>query len=229
MTDLTATTLAAQGLPLIQSESAIARGYQMLEAGQDVNFLQLAREVGATHAIIGTVHEYRFKSDLDGAPTVGLSLRLVDAGSGQTVWQGSSSRSSGYYSSLTGTAQGAIDQLVGEMSGRKSPRIARTKTVRNTAWWHRDRANSNSRSISNKPTPAKKDKPAVEFEQIRRRSGTVTTVETNTSYETAPTITRTGDNVYVPPPIAPTYTPRPTPPPTAAPTPSPESQWIPVR
>ena len=225
MTDLTATTLASHGLPLVQSEAAINQGYEMLEAGRDIDFLQIARSVAATHAIVGTVHEYRFKSDLDGAPTVGLTLRLVEVDTGQTVWQGSSSRSSGYYSSLSGTAQGAIDQLVSRMTGSR-----KTRTITNTAGT-RTGGTRQSRWISRKSTPTGRSSAVeeIDYEQIRRRGDTSTSVESieSTTYDyslPSGNVTTSGSAAYQPAPVGlapPGFNP---PPATVQ-----NSQWTPVR
>jgi hypothetical protein len=226
LTELTTTTLAAYGLPVIQSEQALLQGYAMLESGKAVDFLQLARSVGASHAIIGTVHEYRFKSDLDGAPTVGLTMRLVDTMTGETLWQGTSARSSGYYGSLTSTAQGAIDHLVKAMGGKGGRSVVRTAKTTEKKW-------SGNSSKSTTSGSVKTVKPAPEFEQIRRQgdSLTTTTVET-TSYEnyTVPSPVSYPPGGYVPPPAPGTYPP-PTPAPAlpAPPPPNTDSAWIPVR
>jgi TolB-like protein len=217
MTELTSTALAARGLPVIQTESAVARGYEMLEAGRSVDFLQLARELGASHAVIGNVHEYRFKSDLDGAPTVGLSLRLVETATGATVWQGSSSRSSGYYGSLTRTAQGTAAQLVAAMAGK-----GRKLTVVNSG---NRRSSSNRRTT---PSSTRTGKPPVEYEQIRR-NGTLTFQEPGILPASAAPGTSPYGAAYSP---APTMQPPPpahsiAPPQVVAPVPS--SNWIPVR
>jgi TolB-like protein len=218
MTDLTATTLAARGLPLIQSEQAINQGYELLESGRPVDFLQIARSVGATHAVAGSVHEYRFKSDLDGAPTVGLTMRLVEVATGQTVWQGSSSRSSGYYSSLSGTAQSAIDSLVEGMSaGSKAKTITNSvykpaPTTRNSWWSSKSRATTGF--SPEKPQP-------VEYEQIRRRGETSTSITTTSGGYTnanAPSVV----NIYGPATL-PAQVPVPANPGAIG------SQWTPVR
>jgi polysaccharide biosynthesis protein PelC len=119
--ELVTTSLLSQNLPVVQSEATLQRGRDLANAtdgSRDV--LGLARAAYASHVVVGTVHEYRFKSDLDGAPTVGLTMRLVDTGNGETLWQGSSSASSGYYGSLSRTAQSAVNKLVRKMAAGKA-------------------------------------------------------------------------------------------------------------
>lgn len=125
LTDITATSLMAHGLPLVQSESANAQAAQLVEEGKPHDMLQVAKSVNASHALLCSVHEYRFKSDLDGAPTVGITMRLVDTLSGNTVWQGTGSRAGSYYGSLSKTAQNTIDEMVREMSGQNRRRSQR--------------------------------------------------------------------------------------------------------
>lgn len=130
VTDITATSLMAHGMPLVQSEAANAQAAQLIEEGKPHNMLQVAKTVNASHTLLGSVHEYRFKSDLDGAPTVGITMRLVDTLSGDTVWQATGSRSGSYYGSLSKTTQNTIDRLVREMSGQRKRRF---RTERRTA------------------------------------------------------------------------------------------------
>jgi hypothetical protein len=115
LTEITASVLVRRGVVLAQSEAALVRSRADDAGGKEGLFLEAARAVNATHLLIGTVHEYRYKTDLDGDPAVGLSLRLVDATDGRTLWQGSSGRVSVWFASLTKTAQRAVDDLVRTM------------------------------------------------------------------------------------------------------------------
>ena len=115
LTEITASVLLQEGLPLIQKEPALVRSRGEKAAGPDGVFTETAKMVGATHVLIGTVHEYRYKTDLDGDPVVGVSMRLIDAQTGETLWQGSSSKVKVFFASLTGTAQAAVQHLVDHM------------------------------------------------------------------------------------------------------------------
>lgn len=115
LTELTASALLERSVPLVQTEAALVHSRAENAAGVDGLFLETARSLKATHLLIGTVHEYRYKTDLDGNPAVGISLRLVDVTDGQTVWQGSSSRVSVFLASLSKTAQRAVRDLVAQL------------------------------------------------------------------------------------------------------------------
>jgi polysaccharide biosynthesis protein PelC len=112
LSEITATALLERGLPIIQTEPVLTRARAETAAGPEGLFLETARSVNATHLLIGTVHEYRYKTDLDGDPAVGVTLRLVDAQTGLTLWQGSSGRVSVLFASLTKASQTAVRKLV---------------------------------------------------------------------------------------------------------------------
>ena len=107
---LTATALLERGVALYQTEDLLTR---TREEGSETNsFLNVAREAGAAYIIAGTVHEFRYKTDLKGNPAVGLTLRLVAVNDGRTVWQGSSAEVGHGFASLSSTGQAAVRQLV---------------------------------------------------------------------------------------------------------------------
>lgn len=87
------------GLPVLDD------GKRLADAKQN------ALNKGASHALTGSVEEWRYKSGLDGEPAVGLSLRLVDLESNQVLWSGSAARSGWSRSSLAGTAQKVLQEL----------------------------------------------------------------------------------------------------------------------
>ena len=123
VTELTATALLAHGIPLAQTEDSLLRGRALVEEGKEAQLIELARSLQCTHVLFGTVTEYRYKSDLDGSPIVSVTMRMVDAGDGATLWQGTSTKMTQYFGSLSRTAQLAVDNLIQQMSGR-------TKTAR---------------------------------------------------------------------------------------------------
>lgn len=128
MTELATTTLLAHGVPLAQTEEGLNRSRALIEEGKAAQILELARSQQCTHVLLGTVTEYRYKSDLDGSPIVSITMRLADTADGATVWQGTSTKMTQYFGSLSRTAQEAMAGLVQQMSGRaagKAP-IART-------------------------------------------------------------------------------------------------------
>lgn len=115
LTELTASALYERDIPVVQTEPALTRARAENAAGADGLFLETARALNATHLLIGTVHEYRYKTDLDGDPAVGITLRLVDATSGETLWQGTSSKVTAFFASVTGAAQSAARDLVAKI------------------------------------------------------------------------------------------------------------------
>ncbi|MBI5774696.1 MAG: hypothetical protein HZA89_13250 [Verrucomicrobia bacterium] len=120
VTELAATTLLSHGVPLAQTEDSLNRSRALIEEGKAAQILELARSLQCTHVLLGTVTEYRYKSDLDGSPIVSITMRLVDAADGATVWQGTSTKMTQYFGSLSRTAQEAMQNLVQQMSGRSA-------------------------------------------------------------------------------------------------------------
>jgi len=107
--------LVEAGIPLYQTEDLYKRDASADKSKPPLSQTDLARSVNATHILIGTVHEYRYKTDLDGDPAVGITMRLVDAETGETVWQGSSGNVGYAFASLTSAAQKAVRTLVRDM------------------------------------------------------------------------------------------------------------------
>lgn len=115
LTEITATALYQRGLPISQTEPVLSRSRLENASGADGLYLDNARALNATHLLVGTVHEYRYKTDLDGDPVVGITLRLVDVRNGLTLWQGSSANVSVLFGSLTRASQKAVRQLVSKI------------------------------------------------------------------------------------------------------------------
>jgi len=112
LSELTGSALVDRGIPLYQTEELLLSTQGETAAGPDGRYQELANTVGATHLLIGTVHEYRYKTDLDGDPAVGITIRIVDARDGRTVWQGSSSNIGYAFASVTSASQRAVRRLV---------------------------------------------------------------------------------------------------------------------
>ena len=118
LTELTGTALVARGIPLYQTEELLLTTQEETAAGPEGRYQELAQTIGATHLLIGTVHEYRYKTDLDGDPAVGITIRIVDARDGRTVWQGSSSNIGYAFASVTSASQRAVRRLVRRIPNR---------------------------------------------------------------------------------------------------------------
>ena len=121
LTQVTGSILLEYGIPLYQTEEIVSKTADDTAPKQELRFLQIARDNKATSLLIGTVHEYRYKSDLSANPAVGITLRLVNVADGRTVWQGSASKVGHAYSSLTSTAQKAVRDLVSKIPLKVAP------------------------------------------------------------------------------------------------------------
>lgn len=115
LTEITGSALVAAGIPLYQTEETVLRAAADKAQGPDGRYAELARSANATHLLIGTVHEYRYKTDLNGDPAVGITLRLVDAATGQTLWQGTSGNVGYAFASLTSAATKSVHSLLREL------------------------------------------------------------------------------------------------------------------
>ncbi|MFT4901310.1 MAG: hypothetical protein ACI81V_000580 [Lentimonas sp.] len=115
MTQITASALLAHGYELYQTEDFKTR-LQTSQAPEPLGSYKLmADEVGAQYVLLGVVHEYRYKTDLDGDPAVGVTLRMVEIDTGRTVWQGTSSNVGFINSSLTAAGQKVARKIVANM------------------------------------------------------------------------------------------------------------------
>jgi hypothetical protein len=121
LTQLTGSTLLEFGIPLLQTEEILNKTADDTAPKPDVRNQQIAQENKATYLLMGTVHEYRYKSDLSANPAVGITLRLVNVADGRTLWQGSSSKVGHVYASLTSTAQKAVRELVAKVPLKVAP------------------------------------------------------------------------------------------------------------
>ncbi len=112
LTQLTGSTLLEKGIPLFQTEEILSKTADDTASKQETRNREIARENKVTYLLAGTVHEYRYKSDLNANPAVGITLRLVNVEDGRTLWQGSSAKVGRFHASLTSTAQKAVRELV---------------------------------------------------------------------------------------------------------------------
>lgn len=211
ITEIAATTLMAHGLPLVQNEAALAQGRAVLDEGNEASLLPVAAAAGATHALIGAVHEYRYKSDMDGSPVVSLTMRLVDTATGTTIWQGSSTKSSGYFGSLSRTAQGAVENLIEQMAGRAAPSSGHARPGQ-TTWNTGNHAGTaasawNTNYQTTVPAPAvtapRASNPTGWQEQILRRGDASAPGLTSDSGTNWPPPVTTTTPVWMPPPPPP--------------------------
>lgn len=87
-------------------------------------YLDFAKEKKAAYLVAGVVHEYHYKTDLDGDPAIGLTVRLLNPKDGSVLWQGTSSNVGFGHSSLTSAAQKAVQDIVALMPVSPQPKDA---------------------------------------------------------------------------------------------------------
>jgi hypothetical protein len=74
-----------------------------------------ARQTGFDYALTGSVQEWRYRSSPEGEPAVGVTLGIVEVQSGRTLWSVSGARSGIGRSTLAGTAQQLLREMLGKM------------------------------------------------------------------------------------------------------------------
>ena len=74
--------------------------------------LEWARSTGARYALTGSVDEWRYKVGVDGEPAVGLTLSIVDLGSGETLWNAAGGQSGWSREALSAVAQQLMRRLL---------------------------------------------------------------------------------------------------------------------
>jgi polysaccharide biosynthesis protein PelC len=67
-----------------------------------------ARAQGVRYAVTGSVEEWRYKVGIDGEPAVGVTLKVLDLSTGQTVWSASGARSGWSREALSAVAQSVL-------------------------------------------------------------------------------------------------------------------------
>jgi len=115
LTEITGTTLMQNGYDVYNVDQN-----KIAEDDTLPDLKQQASEKNATYIVRGVVYEYRYKTDLDGDPAVGITLRVEHAQTGKLVWQGSSSQVGIGFSSLSSAAQEAVSDLVKKLSHASS-------------------------------------------------------------------------------------------------------------
>lgn len=115
LAELTGTALMSRGYSVHQLERPDVLLIDPGAAPNLATYRSLARSKGAQFILLGTVQEYDFKTDLDGSPAVGITLKVIDPSTGAVLHQGSASKVGHFSSSLTSTAQKAVADLLDRM------------------------------------------------------------------------------------------------------------------
>ncbi|MFG6138992.1 MULTISPECIES: hypothetical protein [Halomonas] len=101
---------------LTQAPHPPPSGLLDLTGGHDLQeALNWAQQQGIRYGVTGSVDEWQYKTGLDGEPAVGLSLRVVDVNSGETLWSASGARSGWGFSTTSGVGQELMADLVDEL------------------------------------------------------------------------------------------------------------------
>jgi uncharacterized membrane protein len=106
--------LRIRGLANLQPQTGLSQagGTLILDDRQRYEqVLKKARQDNVRFGVTGAVHEWRYKTGLDGEPAVGLTLQVIDLPSGRVVWTASGAKTGWGYSNVSGTAE----KLVGEL------------------------------------------------------------------------------------------------------------------
>lgn len=74
-----------------------------------------AEELHLPYVLTGTVQEYRYQLDMNGDPTVGITLRLLEVKTGNVIWQSSGSDVGIGASSLSSVSQDVVKKIVARM------------------------------------------------------------------------------------------------------------------
>ncbi len=118
------TLIRAQGLPNFYVYNVDPGPDALPELDENKRYhtaLKWARSRKFKYGVTGSVVEWRYKSGLDGEPAVGISLRVVDVGTGRVVWSSSGARSGWGQDTLGGTAQRLLKGMVARIKFTHSP------------------------------------------------------------------------------------------------------------
>ena len=78
--------------------------------------IENAKAAGFTYGVTGSVEEWRYRSGADGEPAVGVSVRVIELATGQTLFSASGARSGWGRETVSGDAQILLKRLLAELS-----------------------------------------------------------------------------------------------------------------
>ncbi|MFT4242908.1 MAG: penicillin-binding protein activator LpoB [Acidovorax sp.] len=108
--------LHAQGVGRVVRYQPAAQQEALFDAGdakRQQEALAWAREQQVRYALTGAVDEWRYKVGVDGEPAAGVTLRIIDVASGDTLWSGAGGKSGWSREALSAVAQKLIRDLLG--------------------------------------------------------------------------------------------------------------------
>ncbi|MFZ0257050.1 MAG: hypothetical protein WAN46_15710 [Gammaproteobacteria bacterium] len=113
------TLLRAQGVTHLVSYQHPEDSAPLPELNQQRRLAQArawATEQRLSYALTGSVEEWRYKSGLDGEPSVGVTLQVIAPKSGEVLWSASGSRSGWGRESLSGTGHKLLKSLIKKLN-----------------------------------------------------------------------------------------------------------------
>lgn len=107
--------LHAQGVGRVLRYAPTTQQEALFDAGdikRQQEALAWAREQQVRYALTGAVDEWRYKVGVDGEPAAGVTLRIIDVASGDTLWTGAGGKSGWSREALSAVAQKLIRDLL---------------------------------------------------------------------------------------------------------------------
>ncbi|HYR26605.1 MAG TPA: penicillin-binding protein activator LpoB [Aquabacterium sp.] len=107
--------LQAEGVGSVKPYQGTVRDEALFDAGQPQRqeaALAWARQQKVRYVLTGAVDEWRYKVGVDGEPAAGVTLKIVDVASGETVWSGAGGKSGWSREALSAVAQKLIRDLL---------------------------------------------------------------------------------------------------------------------
>ena len=107
--------LHANGITRIKYYPSTIQQEVLFDAGarkQQEEALAWARQQGIRYALAGAVDEWRYKVGVDGEPATGVTLRIIEVASGNTLWSATGGKSGWSREALAAVAQQLIRDLL---------------------------------------------------------------------------------------------------------------------
>lgn len=107
--------LHAHGVGRVLRYNATTQQEALFDAGdikRQQEALVWAREQQVRYALTGAVDEWRYKVGVDGEPAAGVTLRIVDVATGDTLWTGAGGKSGWSREALSAVGQKLIRDLL---------------------------------------------------------------------------------------------------------------------
>lgn len=107
--------LQTSGVGRVKHYSGLSHQDTLFNSGDEKRqqeVLAWAREQKIRYALTGAVDEWRYKVGVDGEPAAGITLRIVDVSTGDTLWTASGGKSGWSREALSALGQKLIRQLL---------------------------------------------------------------------------------------------------------------------